>query len=114
MGSREYINIPKKGKMQKMADEPTAKEVANIGTIRTGVDRLVELIERRKRISLKDAATELAVPRIVIEEWVNFLEEKEIIKIEYKLTTPYLVKKDVTTKDVEKKTKEFHGRKEEK
>lgn len=82
------------------------------GVIETGVDKLINLVERKKRISINDAVKELAVPKVVLEEWINFLEEKEIISIEYKFTTAYIVKKKMTQKDVEKKKKEFVDRKE--
>ena len=80
--------------------------------IETGVDKLIKLIEKKNKVSLNDAAKELAIPKEVLEEWVNFLEEKELITVEYKFTTPYLVKREITKKEIEQKTKEFVGRKE--
>ena len=82
------------------------------GVIKTGVDKLVELIKDKKKISINDAAKELSVSNVVIEEWANFLEEKDIISVEYKLATPYLIKKEITKAALNKKEKEFHGRKE--
>lgn len=80
--------------------------------ITTGVDRLVDLIERKKEISIDDAAKELSVAKVVVEEWANFLEEADIIKVEFKFATPYLYKKEISEKELGKKVKEFHGRKE--
>jgi len=80
--------------------------------IETGVDKLISLIDTKKKISLSEAAKELGVPKMVLEEWVNFLEEKELISVEYKLATPYLIKREMTKKEAEKKTKEFIERKE--
>ena len=79
--------------------------------IETGVDKLVNLIKQRGRISFKDAAAELGVSTTVIQEWVDFLEEEGLIGIEYKLTTPYLVEKKLSKKEVEAKAKEFTGKK---
>ncbi len=86
--------------------------MASLGKIETGVDKLISLIERKKKISISDAAKELSVPKTLLEEWINFLEEKEIISIEYKFTTPYIVKKEITEKDIKKQEKDFIGRKE--
>lgn len=79
--------------------------------IETGVDKLVELIKARGRISFADAALQLGVSVTVIEEWANFLEEEGIISIEYKLTTPYLVERKLTQAEVVTKAKEFTGQK---
>jgi chromosome segregation ATPase len=81
-----------------MADKPL---------IETGVDKLVALVNERTKISIPDASKELSVPKVVIEEWANFLEEKGIIDVSYKFATPYLVKRGVTKKDIQKKTKDF-------
>ncbi len=76
------------------------------GTILTGVDKLVNLIEEKNRISMQDAAKQLAVPKVVVEEWANFLQEKGIIHVEYKFATPYLVNQGVPKKEVTKRSKE--------
>ena len=80
--------------------------------IETGVDKLVELIRAKKRISVKDAAKELGVGPIVTEEWADFLEEEGIISIEYKFATPFLVERKLSKDEVQKKEKEFHSKKE--
>jgi len=79
--------------------------------IKTGVDRLVDLIKEKGKITITDAANSLGVSRTTIEEWTDFLEEEGIVRIEYKLTTPYLTLRKLTKKDVETKAKEFHGKK---
>lgn len=75
------------------------------GTILTGVDKLVSLIEEKNRISIQDAAKQLAVPKVVVQEWANFLQEKGIVHVEYKLTTPYLVKQGISKKETAKRSK---------
>lgn len=79
--------------------------------IETGVDKLVNLVKQRGRVSVKDAAAELGVSTTVIQEWVDFLEDEGIVGVEYSLTTPYLVEKKLTKKEVEAKAKEFAGKK---
>lgn len=86
--------------------------MGNENIIETGVDRLLALIESKDRVSLSEAAKHLSVPKQVVEEWVNFLEDKELIHIQYKFTIPYLMKKQVSEKEVAIRTKEFEGRKE--
>ena len=80
--------------------------------LKTGVDRLVSLIKEKKRISVPQAARELGVSPVVVEEWADFLEEESIISIDYKLATLWLVERKLTKKDVEEKVKSFHGKKE--
>ncbi len=87
--------------------------MGKIGTeVITGVDRLMALLDKKSSISVVDAAKELAVPRVVIDEWVDFLEENGIIDVEYKFTTPYITKKELTKTELEKKAKEFSGKRE--
>ncbi|NOZ80702.1 MAG: hypothetical protein GXP63_03430 [DPANN group archaeon] len=82
------------------------------GIITTGVDKLLELIESKNRVSLGEAAKTLSVPKTVVEEWVNFLEEKELIQVQYKFTTPYLVRKQMTEKEILERANEFKGHRE--
>lgn len=77
--------------------------------IRTDVDSLVSLVNEEKRISFRDASRRLGVPISTMKDWANFLEEEEIINIEYKFITPYLVSKDYskkTTEEAKKSAKE--------
>ncbi len=62
--------------------------------IATAIDSLVELVKLRKKLTLEEAAHQLALPEHVINEWANFLEEEGIIQITYKFTTPYLELKE--------------------
>lgn len=80
--------------------------------IETGVDKLVQLIETKKRLTLEQAAKELGVSLSVLEEWADFLEEEGIITIDYKLTSTELVARKLSDKEIEHKAKEFHGKKE--
>lgn len=80
--------------------------------IETGVDKLVNFIRAKKRTSIPEAAKELGVGPVVVEEWADFLEEEGIISIEYKFATPYLVERQLTKEEVKDKEKEFHSKKE--
>ena len=79
--------------------------------LKTGVDRLVSLIQEKKKISVPQAAKELGVSQIVVEEWADFLEEEGIISIDYKFATTWLIEKKLKKEEIEKKVKEFHGKK---
>lgn len=79
--------------------------------IETGVDKLVNLVNKSGRISSEDAAKELGVSSAVIMEWVDFLEEEGIIKTEYKFTKPFLVARKLAKNDIKEKAKEFGGKK---
>ncbi len=98
----KYIKCPENNK----------RIMAKKGVIETGVDKLVELVERKKKISIAEAAKELSVPKSVIEEWASFLEEKEIINTSYSLTNTYLVKREISKSELEKKKKEIESHKE--
>ncbi|MBR9700033.1 hypothetical protein GOV09_06245 [Candidatus Woesearchaeota archaeon] len=80
--------------------------------IETGVDKLVEIIRAKRRISVQDASKMLGVGEVVVEEWADFLEEEGIISIEYRFATPYLVERKLTKQEIKSKEKEFHGEKE--
>jgi len=84
---------------------------SEIGVIETGVDKLVKIVKERGRIAMADITKELGVSPVVIQEWVNFLEEEGILTVEYKLTKPFLVDRKLTKKEVEAKAKEFEGKK---
>ncbi len=86
--------------------------MAGTARITTGVDKLVELVAAKKRISIDDAAKKLSVPKVLIEEWADFLEEREVIGIEYKFATPYLVYKEMSQQDTQTRVKKFSQRKE--
>ncbi|MBI3033910.1 hypothetical protein HYY72_02025 [Candidatus Woesearchaeota archaeon] len=80
--------------------------------ITTGVDKLVALIEEKKRVSIIDASKELSVPSVVIEEWADFLQQQGLIDIQYKFTTPFLVRRELSKDEISRKSKDFEGRKE--
>ena len=79
--------------------------------IETGVDKLVNIINSKKRISTTQAAKELGVGLSVIEEWADFLEEEGVISVEYKFASTYLVERKLSKKEVVTKAKEFTGKK---
>jgi DNA repair exonuclease SbcCD ATPase subunit len=83
-----------------------------MGKIETGVDRLVELVKERKKISIDDATKELGVSKPVVQEWAEFLEEENLIGIEYSLSKTYLVEKKLSKGEVKKKAKEYGQKKE--
>jgi len=79
--------------------------MANETKLATGIDRLVQIIRERRKVSVSEAAKELGVSIALIEEWANFLEEENIIDFEYKLSGTILVERKITDKDVMKKEK---------
>jgi len=81
-------------------------------TITTGVDRLVQLVMQKKRIALDEAAKALSMPKVLVEEWADFLEDKEVIGVDYKLGTPYLVYKEMTKQEAKEHAKIFASRRE--
>ena len=80
--------------------------------IETGVDKLVSLITERKKVSIDEAAKELGVSKILVQDWADFLEQDGLISIEYSLSKVYLVERKLSKQEVERKTKEYTNKKE--
>src|SRR3989338_8950910 len=51
----------------------------------TGADKLVELVNARGKVSLKDASRALSVPPAVVEEWAEAMGDAGLVTIEYGL-----------------------------
>ncbi len=75
--------------------------------IETGVDKLVELVNTRKKISLDQAAKELGVSPLLVQEWADFLEDEKVIGLEYSLSRVFLVERKPSKKEVEHKAREY-------
>jgi hypothetical protein len=58
--------------------------------ITTGVDSLLELLKGVSKISIAEAADRLGVSANLIQSWVDFLVEEEIVGVEYKFTKPLI------------------------
>jgi hypothetical protein len=58
--------------------------------LRTDVDEFLDLVKRKQRITLADAAKELHITIQTVQAWADFLVEEKILGIEYKFTTPYV------------------------
>jgi hypothetical protein len=58
--------------------------------IRTGVDDLLDLLKKVEKIPVMDAAKKLGINTELMQSWVDFLVEEEIVGIEYKFTKPII------------------------
>jgi len=87
--------------------------VVKKSVIETGVDKLVKLVNERKKVSVNDAAKELGVPVSSIEEWADFLEEEGIISIQSRFATIYLIEKQIGKKELLEKVKAVREEKDE-
>ena len=58
--------------------------------LRTSADDLLELIRRRGKLSVDDAAKTLKLPVGSVQSIIDFLVEEKMVGIEYKFTTPYV------------------------
>lgn len=81
-------------------------------SIETGVDKLVKLISKEKKIELNQAAKELNVAPAVVQEWADFLEQEGLLDVQYSFSKTFLVEKRLSKADVEKKGKEYENKKE--
>ncbi len=80
--------------------------------IETGVDKLVDLVKREKRIEIREAAKRLGVDKAVVQEWAEFLEEEGLCSIDYNLSKTFIVEKRLSKSEVGKKEKEYESKKE--
>jgi hypothetical protein len=76
--------------------------------VKTGVDELLELLSDNAKIPLTDAASKLNLDAGVIQAWVDFLVEENIVGIEYKFTTPYIYLNKVVEKKSESKAETYN------
>ena len=70
-----------------------------MGDITTGIDKLVQLINRRSEISLDEAAKELNIDKVVIEDWIEVLEAEKLVKVNYKFSNMFISGSKTTSKD---------------
>lgn len=59
-------------------------------TATTGIDRLLNLLDDKKDITLSGAADELGVDKDQVQQWSDFLVENNRIMVNYKFMTPHL------------------------
>jgi chromosome segregation ATPase len=83
-----------------------------MANIETGVDKLVKLVAKEKKIELGEAAKQLNVAPAVVQEWADFLEEEGLVQLQYSLSKTFLVEKTLSKQEVEKKGKEYDSKKE--
>lgn len=79
--------------------------------VRTGVDRLLELLRGEGNISLKNAALKLGVSTGAVLGWAKMLEEEGLLNIRYKFSTAYLEGKNLSSKEYKKQKKELMAEK---
>jgi len=84
-----------------------------VGTsIKTGVDKLVELVSEKKKVTVDDAAKKLGVGKNVVQEWAEFLEEEGLVTLEYSFSKVWITEKKITKEDVLSGAKEVSSEKE--
>jgi chromosome segregation ATPase len=86
--------------------------MVNMENIETGVDKLVKLVAREKKIELGAAAKQLGVEPAVVQEWSDFLEQEGLVELQYSFAKTFIVEKRLSASDVEKKGKEYENKKE--
>jgi chromosome segregation ATPase len=79
--------------------------------IQTGVDRLLIVIKKHKKISVSDSAKLLGVSLSIAEEWGKFLEDEGYIRKEYKFTKAYFVLKTIDNETLQDKAHDINQKK---
>ena len=75
--------------------------------IRTIADELFELVKKKGKVSVEDAAKTLKIPLATVQSLVDFLVEENVFGIEYKFTTPYIYLYKEDLKEARGKDKSF-------
>lgn len=78
----------------------------------TGVDKLVGIVARDKKVDINIAAKELNVDPAVVQEWAEFLEEEGIVSLQFSLSKTFILEKQLSKTEVVKKNKEYDNKKE--
>lgn len=58
--------------------------------VTTGVDTLIDLLRKKKLVSVEEAAKIINVREQIVQNWIDFLVEEGIVGVEYKFITPYI------------------------
>jgi|GEM_PF-2139766 len=67
--------------------------------IETDVDKLLEIVEKKGKITIDECSVILNIPENVIEEWAEILAEDNFIEIDYGLKYTFLKAKKLTKKE---------------
>ena len=60
------------------------------GEVGTDVDKLVSFVKEKGKVSFHELVKHLKKNSDIIQKWVDFLVEEDILGIEYKFVTPYV------------------------
>ncbi len=69
-----------------------------IQEVETDVDKLVNYLKDKGKTELKKVAKELGIQESVLQTWVDFLVEENVLGVEYSLTKPYVFLNDKNKK----------------
>jgi chromosome segregation ATPase len=81
-------------------------------SIKTGADKLVELISEKKKVAVDVAAKELGVGKDVVQEWAEFLEEEGVVSLDYSFSKTWIIERKITKDDVIRGAAEISSEKE--
>ncbi len=78
--------------------------------VRTGVDELLDLLANNPntKLALTEVASQLKLDAEVVQTWIDFLVEENIVGIEYKFTTPYIYLNKVIKKNEEQSEQQYN------
>ena len=94
----------KKEKKEQIEKSYTENEIEMFdNTITTPIDRLFELVMKKGKIRIKDAAKNFSVNKTQIEEWAKILEDHNLIEIHYPPIGESELRKMTLGKDESKK-----------
>jgi DNA repair exonuclease SbcCD ATPase subunit len=79
------------------------------GSLTTGVDQLVELVNSKGKVSIREAAKSLGVSANNVEELALVLEKSGLVELQYALTKTYIVRVEMSKADLNKKAKEVES-----
>jgi hypothetical protein len=79
-----------------------------VDTLQTGVDKFIALLRKHDKLTFAEVAEKLKVEIDVIQSWVDFLIEENMVGLEYKFTVPYVyLNKKTIDEEVQIETKKL-------
>lgn len=85
-----------KEKKPKEKYEPVQEKDAISERVETVIDRLLEYVQKKGKVDVKEAASAMALEKDQIEELAEVLKESKMIDVNYTLLGTFLIAKDLT------------------
>src|SRR5271157_670934 len=107
--AKKHYNVVlmKEKKPEKKPEPVEEKEVSE--KVETVIDRLVEYVQKKGKVDVKEAANAMALEKDQVEELAEVLKESGMMDISYTLLGTFLIAKEPTKEKAKVEEKEDRG-----